>query len=36
MEIMGSLVCVTRLAADGGGGSDDMVLLFKEWGKDAE
>ena len=36
MEIMGSLVSVTRMAADGGGG-DDLVFLFKESGeKDAE
>ena len=36
LEIMGSLVSVTRMAADGGGG-DDLVFLFKESGeKDAE
>ena len=36
LDIMGSLVSVTRMAADGGGG-DDLVFLFKESGeKDAE
>ena len=37
MDFMGSLVSVTRMAADGGGGGDDLVFLFKESGeKDAE